>query len=114
MHCDDVQEELARQSITPALVEAVHNHLEDCAACRRVQLLYSHMEDALKRNSVWEPPEGFVENTVRRVAPALQRPPEPPRILTGDVLYGAVLALLLIVVIYFGIRVAASIAANAV
>ncbi len=115
MHCDEVQEELARDSITPGLAAAVHKHLDECAACRRVQLLYSRIDKTLKQNSVWEPPEEFVETVVRRAAPALQGIPEPPRIVTWDVVYGTVLALLLIAVMYFGIRVAAaSMAANAV
>ncbi len=104
MHCDEIQEELARESITPALAAAVHDHLEECAACRRVHLLYSRMDEALKRNFVWDPPEGFVESVIARAAPAWQKPSEPPRILAWDVLRGTVLSFLLIAVMYFGVR----------
>jgi predicted anti-sigma-YlaC factor YlaD len=121
MHCDEAQEELARESITPALVTAVRDHLKECTACRSVQLLYSQMDDVLRRNFVWDPPEGFVQNIVMGATPVLQSAPEPPRILAWDVLRKAVLTLLLIAVMYFGVRLlletsvllAESMAANA-
>ena len=121
MHCEEVQEELARESITPSLVGAVRNHIEECAACRRVHLLYFRMDHALRRNLVWDPPEGFVQNIVMRATPALQRAADAPHIQAWDVVRKAVLSLVLIAVMYFGVRLlletsvllAASLAANA-
>jgi predicted anti-sigma-YlaC factor YlaD len=104
MHCEEVQNELARESITTALVGEVQSHLQECATCRRVQLLYSRMDDALKRNFVWHPPEGFVESVVARATPVLQSVPEPPRILAWDIFRRSVLSLLLIAIMYFGVR----------
>ena len=99
MRCDQVQEEFARESVSPALVEAVNRHVANCPACRSVQLFYSRMHASLKRTPVWDPPAGFVEGVVARAAPTLQRLPEAPRLLPRNVVQGGVLALLVMSVV---------------
>ena len=105
MLCEQVQEEFARDFVNPALADAVNRHVADCPDCRRVQLLYSRMDESLKRTPAWTPPKGFVEGVVERSVPAVQSLPEPPRILPFDLVRGGVLALLAIVVMYLVLRV---------
>jgi predicted anti-sigma-YlaC factor YlaD len=105
MRCEPVQEELARDSVSPELIEEVNRHLADCSDCRRVQLLYARIDESLKRAPVWVPPEGFAKTVAARSVPALQNLPEPPRILPLDLVRGGVLSLVAIAVMFLVLMV---------
>jgi len=59
MRCEDVQLELARDEVAPALRQAVASHVLECPACKSVQLAYDGIDETLRRAPMWEPPRGF-------------------------------------------------------
>src|SRR5262245_28507254 len=80
MRCEQVQEELAHESINPVALEAVTHHVANCDACRQVQLFYARMDEVLKQQPMWNPPKRFVNDVVSHAVSQLQEPGEPPRI----------------------------------
>src|SRR6185295_17691731 len=102
MSCEEIQKELARDSIDTAIRAAVGHHVASCAACRGVQMLYARMDESLKRNLVWEPSARFANRVVSQIGPLEGGVSSPPRIIFRDVVYGVLVALLAAVITYLG------------
>jgi len=104
MRCEDVRQELALDSSAASLTAEVKDHLANCPHCRRSQVFLSSVDESLKRNFVWEPPEDFVNRVVSRTAPTAPRLVPMPGVLTWNILQGAVIGVLLLAAMYFGLR----------
>jgi hypothetical protein len=74
MTCHDVQTELARDAVRPALTEAMRVHLAGCRNCRSAQLLFTRIDDTLKQGQAWEPPRGFAQRVAARAPGPVPRP----------------------------------------
>jgi hypothetical protein len=68
MRCEDVQQELARHEVTPALRDAVLSHVEQCAVCQRERAFYAQMDDSLRRETIWIPPPGFAQRVAAQAS----------------------------------------------
>jgi hypothetical protein len=66
MQCEDVQAELARDTMTPAVREAVASHVRECATCQSVQFLYARMTEVVAREWRWEPSSAFASAVAAR------------------------------------------------
>ena len=104
MRCEEVQKELAREPVEAVLREAMESHVAGCHACESVRLLYARMDETLKREPVWEPPEGFARSVAARAPrPALSRA-ATARLVPSGVLNAAILGLLVAAAGYLGAR----------
>ena len=68
MRCEDVQRELACDSIPLALRESVASHVGECPACGSAQIMYEWVNDILRQAPPWEPPPGFALRVSIRAA----------------------------------------------
>lgn len=107
MRCEDVQDELARDNLSPAEREAVDSHVTGCDACRSAQLLFATIDATLRRAPAWQPPEGFERTVAALAGVAAPTRPAIGSFLSPDVIHAVTLGVLVATAVYVGGHVAA-------
>jgi hypothetical protein len=104
MRCEDVQLELARDAVDPAVRQAVASHVLECPACRSVQLTYDGIDETLRHAPMWEPRRGFAQMVAARTSEETLSEHSPDRLPVESLLQAATLSLLIGTAGYVGAR----------
>jgi hypothetical protein len=102
MRCEDVQNELARNGLSPLVREAVESHVAGCKVCRSAQLLSAMIDDTLTRAPVWQPPDGFSRAVAAQAGTPAPTRPAAGSMLPPDVVHAVSLGVLAATGIYVG------------